>query len=170
MRRPRNLAEVVDESRDGDRREFAMCCDEFCDAFYLDYPDKALMQAHIDPAPPLTGDAERDAWIGAIGEHLAQRWDLATPAWTARSGHFALEKPVFMPPSKALQTLLLCESPPAFRSRLIFTGAEPLQRARFPADVPKIRMPWDDRERRPSLRPLAGEGVMRSMTDEGAGN
>ena len=145
MRRPQTLAQVVEAAHGGDRDIFAMACDEFCDAFYIDYPHKALMQAHLDPEPPLTGDAEHDAWIGAIGEHLAQRWGLTTPAWTARAGHFALTTPVFMPPSKALQTLMIAESPPAFRSRLIFTFAEPLQRARFPAGVAKIRMPWDKR-------------------------
>ncbi len=102
----------------------------------------------IDPAPAPLGDAERDAWIGAIGEHLAQRWGLKIPAWTQRPGHFALKTPVFMPPSKALQTLLICESPAAFRSRLIFTFAEPLERARFPKGVARVRMPWDDRASR----------------------
>jgi hypothetical protein len=37
--------------------------------------------------------------------------------------------------------MLLIESPPAFRSRLIFTFLEPLQRARFPRDVRRIRRP-----------------------------
>ena len=58
---------------------------------------------------------------------------------------FRARAPVYMPPSKALQSLLIAESPPAFRSRLIFTGAEPLERARFPRGVERIRMPWDDR-------------------------
>ena len=40
--------------------------------------------------------------------------------------------------------IVIVESPPAFRSRLIFTGAEPLARARFPAGVPraKVALPW----------------------------
>lgn len=145
--RPSTLAEVVSLAR-GKPEEFGMACDEFCDAFYLDYPDKQRMQGHIDPEPELLGDSERDAWIGAVGEHLAQRWRLKVPPWTARPGHFALTKPVFKPPSRALQNLLIAESPPAFRSRLIFTMAEPLERARFPADVERIRMPWDDRVRK----------------------
>ncbi len=143
--RPSTLAEVVAVSNGEGAAAFGMACDEFCDAFYLDYPDKARMQAHLDPTPLLIGDPERDAWIGAIGEHLALRWGLEVPQWTARAGHFALRSPVYMPPSRALQSLLIAESPPAFRSRLIFTGAEPLERARFPRDVERIRMPWDDR-------------------------
>ena len=112
--RPASLDEVIAVSVGA----FGMACDEFCDAFYLDYPDKARMQAHLDPAPPLSGDPERDARIGAIGEHLALRWALEVPRWTARAGHFALRSPVYMPPSRALQSLLIAESPPAFRSRL----------------------------------------------------
>jgi len=143
--RPMTLAEVASLAVGGDAEDFRMACAEFCDAFYLDYPDAERMQAHIDPEPALLGDPEKDAWIGAIGEHLALRWRLKVPAWTARAGHFALTKPIFAPPSKALQTLLLAESPPAFRARLIFTMAEPLERARFPEGVARIRMPWDDR-------------------------
>ena len=87
-------------------------CDEFCDAYYLDYPDKARMQAHLDPTPPFSGDPERDAWIGAIGEHLALRWGLEVQQWTARAAHFALRSPVYMPDSRALRSLLIAESPP----------------------------------------------------------
>jgi hypothetical protein len=141
--RPHTLAEVVSVARAGDRDEFGIACDEFCDAFYLEYPDKERMQAHLDPVPNVTGDPEKDAWIGAIGEHLALRWGLKVPKWTTRSMHFALTAPVFMPPSMALRPFLIAESPSAFRSRLIFTMAEPLRRARFPSDVELIRMPWE---------------------------
>lgn len=137
--RPSTLAEVAALAAGGEAEDLAFACDEFCDSFYLDYPDAERMQAHIDPEPAILGHPERDAWIGAIGEHLALRWRLKVPAWTARAGHFALTKPVFMPPSKALRTLLLAEM------------AEPLERARFPRDVERVRMPWDDRASRPAL-------------------
>ena len=140
--RPVSLAEVV-EIAGGDETHFAMACDEFCDGFYLEYPDAAAMQGRIDPEPAITGHYAHDAWIGAIGEHLALRWGLDVPLWTQRPAHFALRDPLFMPPSLALQSLLLAESPPAFRARLIFTGSEPLQRARFPHGVAKVRMPWE---------------------------
>jgi hypothetical protein len=90
---------------------FGMACNEFCDTFYLAYPDRRRMQSHIDPVPDITDDAEKDAWIGAIGEHLALRWGLTVPEWTTRAMHFALMEPVFMPPSKALRQLLIAESP-----------------------------------------------------------
>jgi len=146
--RPHTLAEVVSIAGSGDREEFGMACDEFCDAFYLSYPNKERMQAHLDPVPDTTGDPEKDAWIGAIGEHLALRWGLTVPEWTTRPMHFALTTPAFMPPSMALLPFLIAESPSAFRSRLIFTMAEPLRRARFPFGVELIRMPWDTDARR----------------------
>jgi hypothetical protein len=141
--RPTTLAEVVTIAGQADMETFGVACDEFCDAFYLDYPDKTRMQSHLDSEPKTTGKAVRNAFIGAVAEHLALRWNLKVPAWTARPMHYALKKPVFMPPSKALMPQLIIESPSAFRSRLIFTMAEPLRRARFPADVEVIRMPWD---------------------------
>jgi hypothetical protein len=48
---------------------------------------------------------------------------------------------MFVPNSKALRGTLMTESPPAFRSRMIFTFIEPLQCARFPRDVTRIRRP-----------------------------
>jgi hypothetical protein len=66
---------------------------------------------------------------------------LKVPDWTLRSFHFALQQPIFLPANPALRGIVIVESPPAFRSRLIFTRAEPLARARFPADVPRARVP-----------------------------
>src|SRR5712675_3575219 len=139
MARPQTLAEVAKIART-QATDFAMALDEFVDEFYLDHPDKAAQQQRLDPVPDVVGNAHIDAWIGAAGEHLAQRWGLRVPAWTQRPEHFALEKPVFMPDSRALRGVLIVESPPAFRSRLLFTRIEPLDRARFPAGVPRARV------------------------------
>jgi hypothetical protein len=43
-----------------------------------------------------------------------------------------LRRPYFTTPIEGLKALLIAESPIAFRRRLIFTGAEPLRRARMP--------------------------------------
>ena len=139
MSRPQTLAEVAQIAR-GRAPDFAMALDEFMDEFYLDHPDKAAQQRRIDPVPDPVGDPLIDAWIGAAGEHLAQRWGLHRPAWTQRPEHFALQKPVFHPDSRALRGVLIVESPPAFRSRLLFTRVEPLDRARFPAGVTRARV------------------------------
>lgn len=60
------------------------------------------------------------------------------PTWTRRPQHYALNGPTFAPDSRPLRHILIAQSPAAFKSRMIFTLAEPLQRARFPraADVP----------------------------------
>ncbi len=142
MARPQTLAEVASIVR-ANGNDYAMPLDEFCDEFYLDYPDKTTQQRRLDPVPEPVGNALADAWIGAVGEHLAQRWGLHVPPWTQRAAHFALKDPHFMPPSTALRGVVIVESPPAFRSRLIFTRAEPLARARFPAGVPRAKVPLE---------------------------
>jgi hypothetical protein len=142
MKRPQTLADVALCARQAPA-EFYVALNEFMDEFYLDHPDKIAQQHRIDPAPEFVGEPLADTLIGAVGEHLAQRWALRVPGWTQRREHFALEKPHFMPDSRALRSILLVESPPAFRSRLIFTGAEPLDRARFPKDVPRAKVPLE---------------------------
>ena len=142
MSRPQNLAEVARIARENSS-DFAMALDEFVDEFYLDHPDKAAQQRRLDPIPEPVGDALTDAWIGATGEHLAQRWGLRVPAWCYRPEHDALEDPAFFPPSRALRGVLIVESPPAFRSRLLFTRVEPLARARFPEGVPRAKVPLE---------------------------
>jgi len=140
--RPQNLAEVVSIARK-DGSDFAMALDEFLDEFYLDHPNKEAQQRRLDPIPEPVGDPLIDAWIGATGEHLAQRWGLRVPAWCYRPEHNALQDPQFYPPSRALRGVLIVESPPAFRSRLLFTRVEPLARARFPQGVPRAKVPLE---------------------------
>jgi len=142
MFRPQSLADVARRGRE-DPSRFYVALSEFADEFYLDHPDKIAQQQRIDPVPEPVGEPLQDALIGAVGEHLAQRWGLRVPDWTRRPVHFALEEPHFMPDSRALRGALIVESPPAFRSRLIFTGVEPLDRARFPKDVARARVPLD---------------------------
>ena len=126
MSRPQTLAEAAAVALAGDK-PFAHAVDEFLDAFYLD-----RRQDRLDAAPATTEDALQDAWLGAVGEHLARRWCLGIPAWTDRPQHFQMTTPAFFPPSAPLRGYLYFESPPAFRRRRIFTVPEPLQRARFP--------------------------------------
>jgi hypothetical protein len=142
MFRPQTLADVAQRAREAPS-EFYAALNEFADEFYLDHPDKAAQQGRIDPVPGPVGDPLIDALIGAVGEHLAQRWGLSVPDWTQRAVHFALDEPHFLPDSRALRGALIVESPPAFRSRLLFTGAEPLDRARFPKNVARARVPLD---------------------------
>jgi len=120
-----------------------MALDEFVDEFYLDHPDKMAQQQRLDEIPYSVANPLVDAWIGAAGEHLAQRWGLRVPNWTQRDLHFALQEPAFLPSDVALRGIVIVESPPAFRSRLIFTRAEPLARARFPKSALRAKVPLE---------------------------
>jgi hypothetical protein len=138
--RPETLREVGTAVIAG-TKSFGEAVDEFVDAFYLDHPDKIRQQRRLDDAPAIVGDAFIDAWIGAVGEHLARRWGLDVPEWTRRPERYRLSLPRFIPDSTALRPTLLVESPPAFRSRMLFTFVEPLQRARFPRDEKRVGQP-----------------------------
>lgn len=132
MTRPISLQEVVERSQD-DVEGFGRHLAEMLDTFYLaENPEER--QTCLDPVPCSTGDARLDAWIGAAGEHLAMRWGLRIPSWVSRDIHFALGEPVFEPANPRVASILFVESPPAFRRRNLFVLAEPLTRARFPAE------------------------------------
>jgi hypothetical protein len=150
MQRPQTLADVAQIGH-LNLSEFPHALDEFIDEFYLDHPNKRVQQQRLDTVPQPVNDPLVDAWIGAVGEHLAQRWRLKVPSWTQRDLHFALQKPVFLPADLAVRAILIVESPPAFRSRLIFTRVEPLARARFPRSAPRAKVPlqWPPAETEP---------------------
>jgi hypothetical protein len=140
MSRPQTLRDVsVVARREPDG--FALALREFLDEFYLDHPDKAAQEGRLADPAEITGEAFTDAWIGATGEHLARRWDIDVPAWAMREEHNRLSRPRFVPNLAAVRGILLVTSPPAFRSRLLFTVAEPLTRARFPIGAKRIGMP-----------------------------
>ena len=71
------------------------------------------------------------ARFGAVGEHLARRWNLTIPARTEDPSRF-LRRPYFTTTLEGLKALRLVKSPIAFRRHLIFTEAEPLRRTRMP--------------------------------------
>jgi hypothetical protein len=76
--KPKSLAEVADVAReDCDLLPLALIA--FREAFYV-ATDRDAQQAMLDPVPDPTGNATDNAWIGATGEHLAQRWDLEVPS------------------------------------------------------------------------------------------
>jgi len=127
--RPTSLKEAVDRTIEG--YGFFDAISEFLDEFYLSGPAKR--QSMIAEEPRLTGVAFQDAYVGAVGEHLARRWGLDIPAWADDPGRF-LEAPHFPEFMELAKPVFLRDSPIAFRRRLIFTEAEPLRRARFPRE------------------------------------
>jgi hypothetical protein len=64
--------------------------------------------------------------------HLAGRWGLAIPAWVNDARRF-LNEPHLPEYMELAKPVYLRDSPIAFRRHLIFTGDEPLRRARFPS-------------------------------------
>jgi hypothetical protein len=131
---PKTLAEAVRFYRaggGGEEEVFSILLDEFLDAFYTE-ADPTLRQAMIDEEPPFLGNERHDAYIGAVGEHLARRWGLRIPAWSDGPRREVAEPWFVGMMGKGLSGLLLVESPIAFRRRRIFTEAEPLRRARMP--------------------------------------
>ena len=127
--RPATLAAVADLGIRCSDEDFAMAIDEFADEFYLATGD---CQGMLDTVPAPMGVARRDAWVGAVGEHMATRWGLRVPPWTARRAHFALREAEYCPNLGSMRAGLFIHSPPAFRRRMLFVPLEPLMRARFP--------------------------------------
>ena len=144
--RPATLAEVALRRSSGE--ELASLLREFLDSFYgaLEH-DQA--QPLLATEPVRLPDAEEHALLGAIGEHLARRWNLTIPEWVNDPSRF-LARPYFTSPVEGFKALLIAESPLAFRRRLIFTEAEPLRRATMPRGA--------DTALRPSRRPLTFAG------------
>ncbi len=138
--RPGTLVEVAERSqRDPDWRHHL---DEFLDSFYGADGDTMGQAASIAEAPQWVNHAHANAFLGGVGEHLARRWGLPIPAWVRDKSRYLAEA-LFVPDERPLRGYLLVVSPVAFRTRLIFTGPDPLQRARFPYHRGVIRAPFD---------------------------
>jgi len=133
MNRPHTLAEVARRRNTGEQ-EFSEALREFLDEFY-DTLRAGKAADLIGAAPEPIDDRRLHAFLGAVGEHLARRWNLPIPAWTDDASRF-LKQPYFTTPLEGFKATLLVESPLAFRRRLIFTEAEPLRRARMPRGTP----------------------------------
>lgn len=138
--RPRSLREVVERTLTDLTHDWDHHLREFLDAFYEAEGDDVVQASFIAQEPGETGQAHIDAFVGGVGEHLARRWGLPIPGWVRARNRY-LETPMFVPSDKAIRSYLICVSPVAFRARLIFTGPDPLQRARFPSHRARLVMP-----------------------------
>ena len=125
--RPHTLAEVAKLAAAGD--SFDRCLANFLDDFLA-----APTAAALTPAPvllaPVHGEPGRvqDAYLAATAEELARAHQFPLPAWTADDSR-KLHRPWFASPLAALRTVLLLESPVAFRSRNLFVSENALTRA-----------------------------------------
>jgi hypothetical protein len=118
---PGTLAEILDDVRRGQLFEHALS--RFLVEFHTD-TDPDIRRMRLEDEPDLAPNPVLNALLGAIGEHFTVRWGLGeSPAWTMRPERY-LDRPHVMhpeiPESDRFKT-----SPPAFRSRSIFTDAEP---------------------------------------------
>ncbi|MBM3880862.1 MAG: hypothetical protein FJ387_14285 [Verrucomicrobia bacterium] len=124
--RPKTLAEVARLTRAGD--SFDRCLANFLDEFYVTRDASAL----AEPPPllrPTTGELGQvqDAYLAAAAEELARGHALPLPPWT-RDESRRLNRPWFASPLASLRTVLLVESPPAFRARNLFVSENALSR------------------------------------------
>lgn len=158
LRRPYTLAEVADRLEAGD--DWSIALPEFLDTFYFalrGYPYPAPQRC-LDPEPVPVADPVRHAMLGAVAEHLAQRWHQDIPRWVHQPCRF-LKAPTFPGDTQDYRGYYFTQAPVAFRRRMIFTEAEPLRRARFPC----TEFYESDRERGHHWTPGALLGVFGSM-------
>jgi hypothetical protein len=126
---PATLAETVERLLAGEPEEKVF--PEFLDTFYL-APDGEARLACLTDAPPPTGDAHLDAFVGAVAEYLSRQYELPRiPDW-AFEPHRYLERAWHVSPfdSSGMREYLTFASPAEFSSRNIFTEERPLRRAR----------------------------------------
>lgn len=124
--RPRSLKSVAMLGRiDGEVDSYLR---EFLDEFYVE-KDPQERQAMLSDEPPLGDNVRENAYLAAVAEHLALRYQLEIPEWTLSQERF-LKHPFFPAGLESLKATLLVESPVAFRRRMIFVDADPLYRPR----------------------------------------
>jgi hypothetical protein len=118
------LALVSERVRRGEDLLFAVR--EFLDEFSL-LPRHDLKERAIRARPTPTGDARADAYLGALGEHLALAEGIDRPGWTVDPDRF-LDRFWFVPETRAFWALAIVESPAAFRRRGVFISEGALRR------------------------------------------
>jgi hypothetical protein len=122
--RPRSLSEVARRVAAGDQ-SFDPAVREFLDTFYA---NPETRQAAIND-PPQLFDPLRDAYLAAVGEHLARSYHLDIPAWCETRG-LDLEHAFFAGGLESLKARLFVESPTSFRRRMLFVSKDALFRPR----------------------------------------
>ncbi len=121
------LSEVARQTLSGD--SFDRCLANFLDEFYA-FPDSGALEEPPPPLAPAFGKVGcvQDAYLAAVAEELANRFNLPVPPWTS-NGTRALHEPWFASPLASLRAVLILESPPAFRARNLFVSENALLRA-----------------------------------------
>jgi hypothetical protein len=120
----RTLASVAGATAAGE--DFMFAVREFLDEFSVRYSPE-LRAAAIVERPPQTGDSRFDAFIGALAEHLALRFELERPPWSVEQDRF-LERFWFVSEVPGFRAIAIAQAPAAFKRRGVFIPERSLQR------------------------------------------
>jgi hypothetical protein len=112
--------------RTGPDADFQHGVREFLDEFALRADDRMRAAAVVEE-PPLTGDVRRDAYLGALAEHLATVHRFDRPAWSVAPSRF-LDRFWFVSDVRGFRATSIAQAPAAFRRRGIFIPERSLHR------------------------------------------
>ena len=117
------LATVARRGRSGDDVHLAVR--EFLD----EYPQRPveLRIAAIEDRPEPCGDLRWDAYLGALGEHLALRADLPVPSWTLDPCRF-LAQFWFVSEVPGFRAISIAQAPVSFKRRGVMVPERSLVR------------------------------------------
>ncbi|MEO6120872.1 MAG: hypothetical protein ABIW46_02490 [Acidimicrobiales bacterium] len=118
------LAGVASRSVAGE--PFLACVRELLDEVALLVSEEQYTRV-VTERPPPTGDRRRDAYLGALAEHLAGHHGVERPVWACEPDRF-LDRFWFVSEVSGFRALAIAESPAAFRRRGIFISAASLRR------------------------------------------
>lgn len=119
-----SLSGVADRARAGE--DFFTAVRELLDEVAL-LPRPDLVRRALTEEPAPTGDARQDAYLGALGEHLAMAHGVDRPPWTCQPERF-LDRFWFVNDIKGFRALAVAQSPAPFRRRGVFIAARSLSR------------------------------------------
>jgi hypothetical protein len=118
------LAGVARRANAGE--DFRRAVRDFLDEFALRDDNRSRAEA-IAERPSPTGNPRYDAYLGALGEHLAVLHDLQRPAWSVESGRF-LDSFWFVSDVPGFRAISIAQAPAAFRRRGVFIPERSLHR------------------------------------------
>jgi hypothetical protein len=119
-----SLAAVAERVRGGE--DFQHAVREFLDEFALRGDDRSRAEA-IAQRPEPTGNTCHDAYLGALGEHLAAVHGLSRPGWSIEPGRF-LDRFWFVSEIPGFRAMAIAQAPAAFRRRGVFIPERSLHR------------------------------------------
>jgi hypothetical protein len=117
------LAAIAQAVIDG--KDFRLEVRNFVDEFAL--RPASLRAAAIQERPPRMGDQRFDAFLGALAEHFALRFELERPVWSVESDRF-LERFWFLSEVSGFRAISIVQAPAAFKRRGVFIPERSLRR------------------------------------------